>query len=203
MIDGLIAPTAGNVFVGTRTGAELRSHQARRSIGYVSQGIALFPFLRVWENISLPLRLRGVPAKERKQRAEKALELVELPPEWSGRMPSELSGGQQQRVAVARALITGTDIILMDEPFGALDALTREALQDEVLRLRDRLGVTVVFVTLDLFEALALADRIVVMHLGEVEQIGDPREVLERPQTEFVRNLFGKPARLLRAAGSA
>lgn len=200
MINGLVSPSQGEVEVRDQSGASLATHQARRSIGYISQGIALFPFLRLWENISLPLRLRGVSAKERRARAENTLELVDLPPSWADRLPAELSGGQQQRVAVARALITGTDIVLMDEPFGALDMLTREALQAEVLRLREKLGVTVVFVTHDLFEALTLADRIIVMHMGRIEQVGTPHEVLHRPASNFVRDLFEKPARLLRAS---
>ena len=203
MINGLVSPTTGTVEVRDQSGAALATYQARRSIGYVSQGIALFPFMRVWENIALPLRLRGIPVKERRARAERTLELVDLPVSWADRLPSELSGGQQQRVAVARALITGTDIVLMDEPFGALDVLTRETLQTEVLRLRDKLGVTVVFVTHDLFEALALADRIVVMHLGRVEQVGSAEEVLRSPATDFVRDLFEKPARLLRSSGGS
>lgn len=199
MINGLVTPSEGTVTVRSECGQLLQSFQHRRSIGYVSQGIALFPFMRVWENITLPLRLRGVSVDERRLKAEEFLEIVDLPREFVNRLPMELSGGQQQRVAVARALVGGSDILLMDEPFGALDALTRESLQMEVLRLRDKLAVTVVFVTHDLFEALAMADRIVVMHLGKVEQIGTPADMVDNPATDFVRNLFEKPARLLQA----
>ena len=197
MINGLVTPSEGSVTVRSESGDLLQTFQHRRSIGYVSQGIALFPFMCVWENITLPLRLRNVPAEVRKQKAEEFMEIVDLPRDFAERLPMELSGGQQQRVAVARALIGGSDILLMDEPFGALDALTRESLQAEVLRLRDKLQVTVVFVTHDLFEALALADRIVVMHLGRVEQIGTPADMVDNPATDFVRDLFEKPARLL------
>lgn len=202
MINGLASPTSGMVTVRNASGKVLQSYQTRRSIGYVSQGIALFPFMRVWENIALPLRLRGVPPDKRKQKAEDFLKLVDLPTELANRWPMELSGGQQQRVAVARALIGGSDILLMDEPFGALDALTREALQTEVLRLRNNLGVTVVFVTHDLFEALAIADRIVVLHLGNIEQIGAPSDMLDNPATDFVRDLFEKPSKLLQLGGT-
>lgn len=197
MINGLVSPTQGTVTVRGMSGADLQTYQARRSIGYVSQGIALFPFMRVWENITLPLRLLGIGSAERRRRAEEFMSVVDLPTDWADRLPMELSGGQQQRVAVARALITGTDILLMDEPFGALDAITREALQSEVIRLRDKLGVTIVFVTHDLFEALALADQIMVLHFGHIEQIGSARDVLNHPKTEFVADLFEKPARLL------
>ncbi|MBN9501491.1 MAG: ATP-binding cassette domain-containing protein [Armatimonadetes bacterium] len=203
MINGLIAPSHGAVTVRDRSGQQLQSVQMRRSIGYVSQGIALFPFMRVWENVALPLRLAGLPIEERKRKATEALRLVELPEGVEDRLPSELSGGQQQRVGVARALVTGTDILLMDEPFGALDAITRESLQAEVARLKEKLGVTIVFVTHDLFEALALADRIVVMHEGNMEQIGTADEMLHQPATDFVRELFEKPAKLLKVGGRA
>lgn len=201
MINGLILPTEGQVTVHGRSGDALAAPEHRRSIGYVSQGVALFPFLKVGDNIGLPMRLQGDAAEIRQKKVRDFLELVEMPTEFADRLPADLSGGQQQRVGVARALITGTDLVLMDEPFGALDLLTRESLQKEVLRLRDKLGVTIVFVTHDLFEALTLADRIVVMHEGRIEQTGKPDEILNRPATEFVQTLFEKPKALLSGAG--
>lgn len=197
-INRLIEPDEGRVLVRAHDVRESEPAELRRSIGYVSQGIALFPFFRVWENVALPLRLRGIPPAERRARAQEMLELVELPTSVLDRLPSELSGGQQQRVGVARALLTGSDLLLMDEPFGALDAVTRETLQSELVRLRERLGVTILFVTHDLFEALTLADRIGVMHEGCLDQIGPPDEIMRQPKTDFVHELFEKPARQLR-----
>ncbi len=128
------------------------------------------------------------------------LELVDLPPaEFAERLPRQLSGGQHQRVGVARALATDPAYLLMDEPFGALDALSRDSLQQEVLKLKQELHKTIVFVTHDIFEALTLGDRIAVLHEGRLQQLGTPAEVLGSPATPFVRDLFGKPARQLAA----
>ncbi len=174
--------------------------ELRRSIGYVFQGIGLFPHMTVEENVSIVLRLLGTSPCRRRTRARELLELVELDPdEFHCRYPNELSGGQQQRVGVARALAADPAYLLMDEPFGALDAVTRDGLQQEVLRLKEKLGKTIVFVTHDIFEALTLADRIAVMHEGLLEQVGTAREILSAPATEFVRALFEKPAAQLTA----
>ena len=128
------------------------------------------------------------------------MELVGLPPDDFGpRYSTELSGGQQQRVGVARALAADPACLLMDEPFGALDAITRDGLQEELLRLKEKLLKTIVFVTHDIFEALRLADRIAVMHAGRLEQVGPPGEILRAPATEFVKELFEKPAQQLAA----
>ncbi len=200
MINRLIEPTAGTVEVG---GSEVRAQDAiqlRRSIGYVFQGIGLFPHMTVEENVAVVLRLQGRPQGERKERARELMDLVGLPPDDFGpRYPAELSGGQQQRVGVARALAADPRCLLMDEPFGALDAITRDGLQGELLALKGRLGKTIVFVTHDIFEALRLADRIAVMHAGRLEQIGPPGEILRAPATEFVKELFERPARQLSA----
>ncbi len=203
MINRLIEATSGLIRVG---GVDIRERdpvELRRSIGYVFQGIGLFPHLSVIDNVTVVLRLQGWPLERRRARARELLDLVALDPDTFGaRAPAELSGGQQQRVGVARALAADPDYLLMDEPFGALDALTRDALQQEVLRLKQRLGKTIVFVTHDIFEALTLADRIAVMHAGRLEQLGTPDEVRAAPASEFVRELFDKPARALAAHGA-
>ena len=200
MINRLIEPTTGTIEVG---GRNVRAHdviQLRRSIGYVFQGIGLFPHMTVEENVSVVLRLQGVPKRERLGRGRELMELVGLPPhDFSFRYPKELSGGQQQRVGVARALAADPGCLLMDEPFGALDAITRDGLQEELLHLKERLLKTIVFVTHDIFEALRLADRIAVMHAGRLEQVGSREQILRAPATEFVRDLFEKPAQQLTA----
>ena len=200
MINRLIEPTSGTIEVDGRNVLEQDPVELRRSIGYVFQGIGLFPHMTVEENVSIVLRLLGRGKDEQRSRAETLLGLVELDPkEYLDRFPADLSGGQQQRVGVARALAADPAYLLMDEPFGALDALTRDTLQQEVLRLKERLGKTIVFVTHDIFEALTLADRIAVMHEGRLEQVGTKEEILAEPATEFVRGLFEKPANQLQA----
>jgi osmoprotectant transport system ATP-binding protein len=175
----------------------------RRSIGYVFQGIGLLPHLTVAENVAVVLRLLGRSREERRQRAGELLDMVDLPPsEYGDQFPAQLSGGQQQRVGVARALAADPSHLLMDEPFGAVDALTRDRLQQGLLALKERIQKTIIFVTHDIFEALALADRIAVMHAGRIEQVGTPREMLREPATESVRNLFGKPAEQLKLMGT-
>jgi len=140
------------------------------------------------------LKLIGVARAERERKAMDLLELVELDPgDCADKYPRHLSGGQQQRVGVARALATDPDYLLMDEPFGALDALTRDSLQQEVLRLKQQLHKTILFVTHDIFEALTLGDRIAVMHEGQLHQVGTPQDVVRHPATDFVKNLFGRP----------
>jgi osmoprotectant transport system ATP-binding protein len=174
----------------------------RRRIGYVFQGIGLFPHLTVLENVSMIPRLVGWPVERRRERARELLAVVGLEPRtFADRFPDELSGGQQQRVGVARALAVDPAYLLMDEPFGAVDALTRDTLQEELLRIKDELNKTVVFVTHDIFEALALGDRIAVMHDGSLEQVGTREEILQNPATAFVRELFAKPAKQLATYG--
>ena len=200
MINRLIEPTAGTIEVGGREVRAQDTIELRRSMGYVFQGIGLFPHMTVEQNVSVVLRLQGRPQDERRDRARELLELVGLAPDDFGpRYPTELSGGQQQRVGVARALAADPACLLMDEPFGALDAITRDGLQEELLRLKEKLLKTIVFVTHDIFEALRLADRIAVMHAGRLEQVGPSSEILRAPATEFVKELFEKPAQQLAA----
>jgi len=200
MINRLIEATEGRIEVGGRDVAGLDPVGLRRAIGYVFQGIGLFPHMTVRQNIEVVPRLLAWPAEKRRRRALELLELVDLPPDqYAERLPRRLSGGQQQRVGVARALAADPAHLLMDEPFGALDALSRDALQQEMLDLKRRLGKTVVFVTHDIFEALTLGDRIAVLHRGELQQVGPKEELLGRPATPFVRELFEKPAKQLAA----
>jgi osmoprotectant transport system ATP-binding protein len=200
MINRLVEPSEGRVEINGRSVREIDAVRLRRSIGYVFQGIGLFPHMTVEENVSVVLRLLGAPRTERRERARELLALVELDAErYAPRFPGELSGGEQQRVGVARALAADPATLLMDEPFGALDALTRDTLQQEMLRLKERLRKTIVFVTHDIFEALTLADRIAVMHRGRLEQVGTKEEILGAPATAFVQELFEKPARQLAA----
>jgi osmoprotectant transport system ATP-binding protein len=200
MINRLIEPTSGAIHVDGQDVAKQDPVALRRTIGYVFQGIGLFPHYRVLQNVEIVPKLIGQSADERRRRAREVLELVGLPPdEFAERFPDELSGGQQQRIGVARALASEPKYLLMDEPFGALDAITRDSLQQELKSLCMPLGVTTVFVTHDIFEALTLADRIAVFHEGRLEQVDAPEHVLAAPATPFVRELFAKPARQLAA----
>jgi osmoprotectant transport system ATP-binding protein len=200
MINRLVEPTAGSIEVD---GVDVRTTDPvslRRSIGYVFQGIGLFPHLTVGDNVGLPLRLVAAPTQGRHERARELLQLVGLSPaEFEDRYPDELSGGQQQRVAVARALAPDPSHLLMDEPFGALDAVTRDAMQQELLALKQRIQKTIVFVTHDILEALTLGDRIAVLHQGRLQQIGVGDELVKHPANDFVRDLFGKALAKLEA----
>lgn len=196
MINRLVEPTAGRIEVGGKDIAGLDALSLRRSIGYVFQDIGLFPHLTVGENVEIVPRLLGWSSSERRQRADELLEQVGLQPaEFARRRPSQLSGGQQQRVGIARALASDPAYLLMDEPFGALDAVTRDQLQTELVRIKTSLKKTIVFVTHDLFEALRLGDRIAVMNEGRLEQIGTRAELLHKPATAFVSSLFGHARR--------
>lgn len=193
MINRLIEPTSGRVLIGGEDARARSVLELRRSIGYVFQDIGLFPHMSVWENASVVLRLLGWDRRRRRARAAEMLDRVGLGgEEFVNRLPTNLSGGQQQRVGIARALAADPAYLLMDEPFGALDAITRERLQDELLRLQRETPRTVVFVTHDLFEAVRLGDRIAVMHGGRVEQVGEPRVLMAQPASDFVRDLFGR-----------
>ena len=194
LISRLIEPTAGQITLDGRDLNDYGVIELRRNMGYVFQGIGLFPHMTVGQNVAIGLRLVGWPLPKRVARARELLDLVGLEPDaYFDRFPNELSGGQQQRVAVARALATDPDYLLMDEPFGALDALTRETLQKEVLRLKATLGKTIVFVTHDILEAFILGDRIGVCNEGRLDQVGTRRELLKTPKTNFVRALLARP----------
>jgi len=189
-VNRLLDPTGGRVFVEGVDVATTDPVSLRRRIGYAIQAVGLFPHMRVSANIATVPRLLGWSPERIDKRVDELLDLVHLPPpEYRDRFPRELSGGQQQRVGLARALAGDPSILLMDEPFGAVDAIERAHLQDELRSLHQRLGKTVLFVTHDVDEALRLADMIVVMRDGRVEQSGSPLEVIARPASPFVADL--------------
>jgi osmoprotectant transport system ATP-binding protein len=196
MVNRLIEPTSGSIAVGGQDNREIDRVQLRRGIGYVFQGIGLFPHLTVGENVAVVPGLLGWPRDEASQRVDELLELVNLPAEpYRDRRPRELSGGQRQRVGVARALAARPRLMLMDEPFGALDPLTRDQLQDEYRQIHTHLGLTTVMVTHDMTEALLMADRIAVMSAGKILQVGPPRELLRDPADAYVAKLMATPRR--------
>jgi putative spermidine/putrescine transport system ATP-binding protein len=189
MIAGFELPDSGRVHVGGKDITDLPVH--RREMGMVFQSYALFPHRTVAENVAFGLRMRDVPKAEIAERVEAALALVALTG-LERRRPAQLSGGQQQRVALARALVVEPPVLLCDEPLGALDRKLRQQMQFELKELQKRLGVTLVFVTHDQEEALAMSDRIAVMNKGRIEQIGAPTEIYEKPRTRFVADFIGE-----------
>ncbi len=201
MVNRLYEPTSGTIFVGEDDITTLDKIVLRRRIGYVIQQVGLFPHMTVAENVGIVPDLLKWPRDKIKARVNELLDLVELPPdEYATRYPGQLSGGQQQRVGVARALAGEPEVILMDEPFGAIDAITRTTLQDELLYLQQKLHKTILFVTHDVEEALRLADQIVIMREGQVVQMDSPVNILRQPADAFVSQLMGSQdlLRLLR-----
>ena len=202
MINRLIAHSAGSIRIDGRDIEQIDPQQLRRGIGYAIQNTGLFPHWTVARNIAVVPRLLGWPAARIRRRVEELLQLLELAPaEFAAKYPSQLSGGQAQRVGVARALAGDPDILLMDEPFGALDPITRESLQNELLRIQAQLRKTIVFVTHDMDEALKLANRIVVMDKGRIVQQDSPQALLAKPANAFVENLLGGQERGLKQVG--
>jgi spermidine/putrescine transport system ATP-binding protein len=188
MIGGFEEVTAGTVYVGGVDVTDLPPF--KRATNTVFQNYALFPHLNVFENIAFGLRWRKTPTDEIRHQVAFMLKLVELPG-YELRKPSQLSGGQQQRVALARALINNPHVLLLDEPLGALDLKLRKQMQIELKRIQSELGITFIFVTHDQDEAMTMSDRIAVMRHGQIEQLGAPEELYERPQTEFVAGFLG------------
>jgi spermidine/putrescine ABC transporter ATP-binding subunit len=188
MIAGLITPSSGEVRINGQAVTHVPAHQ--RNLGMLFQNYALFPHLTVLENVAFGLAMRKVDTKEKRERSMEALRLVRLE-QYAERMPAALSGGQQQRVALARAIVYRPQLLLLDEPFGALDKKLREAMQIELRQLCNQLGLTTILVTHDQEEALVLADRIAVMRAGRIEQIGLSREVYELPSNAFVADFIG------------
>lgn len=198
MVNRVIEPTGGTILVDGKDTRTMDPVALRRSIGYVLQRIGLFPHMTVAENVAIVPQLLRWPREAIDARVDELLELVRLPPaRYRDRSPRELSGGQAQRVGVARALAARPQVMLMDEPFGALDPLTRDALQAEYQRIHVELGLTTLMVTHDMTEALLLADRIAVMDEGRIVQLAPPRELLSRPATDYVRALMEAPRRQL------
>jgi osmoprotectant transport system ATP-binding protein len=190
MVNRLIEPTSGDVLVDGRNVRDVDPIQLRRNIGYAIQGSVLFPHMTVEDNISYVPNLLNKRDHERTRKAvRKWMDIVGLPDDLLERYPSELSGGQQQRVGIARALAASPDILLMDEPFGAVDEITRGQLQAEIARIHRETGITVMFVTHDIAEALRLGTRVLVLDAGKVQQYSAPEEILARPATAFVEQL--------------
>lgn len=193
MVNRLIEPTSGDVLVDGRNVRDADPIQLRRNIGYAIQGSVLFPHMTVEENISYVPNLLNKHDHERTRKAVRTwMDIVGLSKDLLERYPSELSGGQQQRVGIARALAASPDILLMDEPFGAVDEITRSQLQAEISRIHRETGITVLFVTHDIGEALLLGTHMLVLDAGRVQQFGSPEEILARPATEFVRKLVAR-----------
>jgi osmoprotectant transport system ATP-binding protein len=192
MVNRLISITEGDITIDGRSVRSLDLTELRRGIGYVIQQIGLFPHLSVGDNIGTVPKLLGWPKKQIRDRAVELLELVGLEADDAKRYPGQLSGGQRQRVGLARALAANPPLMLMDEPFGAIDPITRERLQDEFLRLHRELRKTVIFVTHDIDEAIKMGDRIAILHAGGIlAQYDTPDEILANPASEFVERFVG------------
>lgn len=192
MINRMIDATEGEIRINGKSNKEIDPVKLRRKIGYVIQQTGLMPHMTVYENIVMVPRLLKWEESKMKKIAKELLARVNLPEEFLERYPQELSGGQQQRIGVIRALAADQDIILMDEPFGALDPITREALQELVKSLQKEMGKTVVFVTHDMDEALNLADKIAIMSYGKLLQYDSPEEILRNPANQFVEDFIGE-----------
>lgn len=193
MVNGLILPTSGDIFVDGENIRNKNQTKLRRNIGYAIQGSVLFPHMTVEQNISYVPNLLNKRDKEKTKKAvSKWMKIVGLSEDLKHRYPSELSGGQQQRVGIARALAASPDILLMDEPFGAVDEITRGQLQTELKQIHDQTGITILFITHDISEALKLGTKVLVMNNGKIEQFAKPKELLRHPATEFVKELVKK-----------
>ncbi len=196
MINGLIPPTAGDILVHGESIQRRNMIQLRRNIGYAIQGSVLFPHMTVEQNISYVPNLLNKKNKEKTQQAvKKWMQIVGLEESLKNRYPGELSGGQQQRVGIARALAASPDILLMDEPFGAVDEITRGQLQTELKQIYEKTQITILFVTHDITEALKLGTKVLVMDNGVIQQYGTPRQLLHTPATPFVKQLVEKERR--------
>lgn len=199
MINRLITPSSGRVFINGRDTTEVDTVSLRRSIGYVIQQVGLFPNMTVEDNICVVPDLLGWDKAKSRRRAAELLEIVALDPAlFLRRYPRELSGGQQQRVGVARALAADPPVMLMDEPFGAIDPINREVIQAEFMRIQRQVGKTVLFVSHDIDEAVKMGDRIAIFRAGGIEQFGAPDDLLARPLTPFVADFMGSDRSLKR-----
>lgn len=193
MVNRMVEPTSGTVRVDGRDTASLKPEELRRSMGYVIQNTGLFPNMTIRKNVGTVPRLLGWDRKRTNARVDELLDLVGLDPEtYASKRPSQLSGGEAQRVGVARALAADPPVLLMDEPFGAVDPLTRERLQQEMKRLQAKVRKTILFVTHDIDEAVLLADRIALLRNGRLQQYSTPEMMWREPANEFVRGFFGE-----------
>tara|TARA_B110000285_G_scaffold58618_1_gene67123 strand:+ start:311 stop:1027 length:717 start_codon:yes stop_codon:yes gene_type:complete len=191
-VNKLVQPTSGTILIDGNDIADLDSVVLRRSIGYVMQEVGLLPHKSVLDNVTLIAQIAGQDKDEALRNALELLELVGIGSSFHDRFPGQLSGGQQQRVGVARALAIRPNILLMDEPFGAVDPIVREELQDELIRIQRQLSLTIILVTHDRYEAIKLADQLVVLSQdAKIEQVGTPKELTEKPANKFVQKLLG------------
>lgn len=191
MINGLIIPEEGKIFVDKKDIKKENLIQLRRNIGYSIQGSVLFPHMTIEDNISYVLNLSGKKNKKaNKQAVSKWMKIVGLSDDLRNRYPSELSGGQQQRVGIARALVASPNILLMDEPFGAVDEITRAQLQKELKEIHTKTGVTIIFITHDISEALKLGTKVLVLNEGAVQQYDTPKNIIDNPKNKFVKQLL-------------
>ncbi len=199
MINRLLPHTSGKIFVGGKDVDTLNDIELRRGIGYAIQQIGLFPNMTVRDNIAVVPKLLGWPKTDVDERVDELLNLVNLPPEvFRGRFPRELSGGQAQRIGVARAMAANPPVMLMDEPFGAIDPINRSVLQDEFLNIQEKLKKTIIFVTHDIDEAIKMGDKICLLRDGRLEQYGPPDELLTMPKNDFVKDFVGADRTLKR-----
>ena len=192
MINKLIVPTKGDIFIDGKNIKEIDDIKLRRGMGYVIQQTGLFPHMTVRENITIIPKILKTDENKINEETLKMMDMIGLDESLLDRYPSELSGGQQQRIGIARAFITNPEIILMDEPFSALDPMSRVSLQDEILKLQEKLHKTIVFVTHDMDEAIKLADKIAIFDNGELVQYDVPENILKHPANDFVKNFVGK-----------
>lgn len=190
LINGLLKPDNGEVRINGENISSRDIIDMRRNIGYVIQGIGLFPHMNIEKNISYVLNLKKDKCKDNLKRVLELMDIVELDKELIYRYPSELSGGQKQRVGIARALASNPEILLMDEPFGAVDEITRRVLQDEILKIQKKLNMTIFFVTHDIKQAFKLGSKIVIMNKGKIVQLGDCNYIKNNPKNKFVSDLI-------------
>ena len=192
LINGLLTPEAGNIYVEGKDIGEVDQIKLRRKIGYAIQGIGLFPHMSIEKNISYVLNLISKKDKVKiDKKVRELIKLVGMDEDVLKRNPSELSGGQRQRIGIARALAAEPHILLMDEPFGAVDEITRKMLQEEIIKIHKELGVTIIFVTHDIREALKLGTKVLVMDKGQIIQYDSPSKIQENPKSDFVKELIG------------
>ncbi|MCF8546498.1 MAG: ATP-binding cassette domain-containing protein [Microbacteriaceae bacterium] len=192
MVNKMVSPTSGSVSIDGLDVLDRDAVALRRTVGYVMQEVGLLPHKTVLENVTLIARIAGQPAEVARDNATEMLTMVGIDEQSFGRYPQQLSGGQQQRVGVARALAIKPNILLMDEPFGAVDPIVREELQDELCRIQRELGLTIIFVTHDRHEAVKIADQLVVLsNGGHIEQAGAPSDLAAKPASAFVRKILG------------
>lgn len=190
MINGLIVPDNGTILVNGKDISKEDMIELRRKIGYCIQGSMLFPHLNVYDNIAYVPTISGTDEETIDKAVHETLELVNLDDEYLKHLPNELSGGQAQRVGIARALASSPEILLMDEPFGAIDAITRAQLQKNIKEIHKETGITIIFITHDISEALKLGDKILILSEGNVEQYDTPDNIIKNPKTQFVKDLL-------------